>query len=157
MVYCAVMGVVFDVPMNVVFVLELGVGGVVVAAVVSNLAMVVMLVGYVWWSGVGGEVRWRGFWRVVDVGELWSVMELALPSCFGVCLEWWWWYEIMTLLAGYLEEPRVAVATTAVLIQTNFMYTLSMGLSSCVSAMVGKISLLKKVISSLQMNNYTQP
>ncbi|KAJ8641637.1 hypothetical protein MRB53_018331 [Persea americana] len=139
MVYCAVMGVVFDVPMNVVlvFVLDMGVVGVAVAAVVSNLAMVLLLVGYVWWCGVGEVTIWRGWWRVGGVERLWGLMELALPSCLGVCLEWWW-YEIMTVLAGYLQNAGIAVATTAVLIQTtNFMYTLSMGLSSCVSTRVG--------------------
>lgn len=42
------------------------------------------------------------------------------------------------LLAGYLPNPQVAVATTAILIQTtSLMYTVPMALSSSVSTRVG--------------------
>lgn len=55
----------------------------------------------------------------------------------GICLEWWW-YEIVTVLAGYLANPRLAVAGTGILIQTtSLMYTVPMALAGCVSARVG--------------------
>lgn len=44
----------------------------------------------------------------------------------------------MTLLAGYLSDPHVALATSAIVIQTtSLMYTLPMALSASVSTRVG--------------------
>ncbi|KAJ0034467.1 hypothetical protein Pint_24481 [Pistacia integerrima] len=71
----------------------------------------------------------RDEWRIL--------LQLAIPSCLAVCLEWWW-YEFMTILAGYLINPRVALATSALVIQTtSLMYTLPMALSASVSSRVG--------------------
>ncbi|KAL0326285.1 UNVERIFIED_CONTAM: protein DETOXIFICATION 54 [Sesamum radiatum] len=50
----------------------------------------------------------------------------------------WWWYEIVTVLAGYLPNPKLAVAATGIMIQTtSLMYTVPMALAGCVSARVG--------------------
>ncbi|EOY06562.1 hypothetical protein QUC31_016201 [Theobroma cacao] len=70
--------------------------------------------------------------------EEWGVLlRLAIPSCIAVCLEWWW-YEFMTILAGYLSNPRVALATSAIVIQTtSLMYTLPTALSASASTRVG--------------------
>ncbi|RWW49245.1 hypothetical protein BHE74_00044621 [Ensete ventricosum] len=66
-----------------------------------------------------------------------SLIRLALPSCLAVCLEWWW-YELMTVASGYLSNPRVSLATAAIVIQTtSLMYTLPTTLSTSVSARVG--------------------
>lgn len=63
-------------------------------------------------------------------------MKVAVPSCLGICLEWWW-YEIVTVMAGYLQDPTLAVAATGILIQTtSMMYTVPMALAGCVSARV---------------------
>ncbi|XP_058077416.1 protein DETOXIFICATION 55 [Magnolia sinica] len=73
-----------------------------------------------------------------SIGEEWGMLlRLAFPSCLAVCLEWWW-YEFMTLLAGYLSNPHVTLATSAIVIQTtSLMYTLPMALSASVSTRVG--------------------
>ncbi|XP_057489852.1 protein DETOXIFICATION 54 [Actinidia eriantha] len=137
MMYCSFVAVLFHVPLNYVLVVGMGMGvkGVAVAAVLTNLHMVVLMAGYV--AGYG-----RGRWRWVAgeglLGGLGPLMKLAVPSCVGICLEWWW-YEIVTVLAGYLPSPRLAVAATGVLIQTtSLMYTVPMALAGCVSARVGK-------------------
>ncbi|XP_022958902.1 protein DETOXIFICATION 55-like [Cucurbita moschata] len=72
------------------------------------------------------------------VGEDWGMLiKLAIPSCLGVCLEWWW-YEFMTILTGYLYNPRIALATSGIVIQTtSLMYTLPTALSAAVSTRVG--------------------
>ncbi|GAV64150.1 MatE domain-containing protein [Cephalotus follicularis] len=71
----------------------------------------------------------RGEWEIL--------LKLAIPSCIAVCLEWWW-YEFMTVLTGYLYNPRVALATSAIVIQTtSLMYTLPTALSASVSTRVG--------------------
>ena len=76
---------------------------------------------------VGGGVVCSG------LGQL---MGFAVPSCLMICLEWWW-YEIVTVLAGYLPRPTLAVAATGILIQTtSMMYTVPMALAGCVSARV---------------------
>lgn len=137
MAYCSAAAVVLHVPLNVgvVFGLGLGVRGVAMAQVLTNLNMVLLLVGYLKWSGVC-EKTWRG-WSMGAVEHLWPLMELALPSCLGICLEWWW-YEVITVMAGYLPNPKVTVATTAILIQTtSLMYTVPMALAACVSTRVG--------------------
>eukprot|EP00253_Pinus_taeda_P032983 PITA_32983 len=137
MMWCSVIAVVAHVPLSIllVFVLHWGVPGVAIAAVLTNLNMVFLLVGYLYFSGVYKRT-WKG-WSVVALREWWTLLKLALPSCVGICLEWWW-YEIMTLLAGYLPNPQEAVATTAILIQTtSLMYTLPMALSSSASTRVG--------------------
>ena len=77
---------------------------------------------------------------VVDLKGMWCglgpLLKLAVPSCLGICLEWWW-YEIVTVMAGYLPNPTLAVAATGILIQTtSMMYTVPMALAGCVSARV---------------------
>ncbi|XP_077242034.1 protein DETOXIFICATION 54-like [Tasmannia lanceolata] len=137
MMYCSALAVLFHVPLNIflVFVLKLGVPGVAMAQVFTNLNMALFLVGYLYFSRIC-ELTWRG-WSRSAFGRLWPLFELALPSCFSICLEWWW-YEIMTVMAGYLPNPRLTVATTAILIQTtSLMYTMPMALANCVSTRVG--------------------
>ncbi|KAJ9675262.1 hypothetical protein PVL29_024283 [Vitis rotundifolia] len=137
MMYCSLVAVALHVPLNAVMVevMGLGVEGVAMASVVTNLNMVVLMAGYVYVRG-GWEVKWRvGIGGVC--GGVGPLLKLAVPSCIGICLEWWW-YEIVTVLAGYLPNPTLAVAATGILIQTtSFMYTVPMALAGCVSARVG--------------------
>ncbi|KFK31447.1 hypothetical protein AALP_AA6G113000 [Arabis alpina] len=144
MMWCTLAAVAFHVPLNywLVMVKQWGVPGVAMASVVTNLIMVGLLVGYVWFSGMlhkgvsGSNVVAQG--TVVEfIGGLGPLMRVAVPSCLGICLEWWW-YEIVTVLGGYLENPKLAVAATGILIQTtSLMYTVPMALAGCVSARVG--------------------
>ncbi|CAJ1963365.1 unnamed protein product [Sphenostylis stenocarpa] len=73
-----------------------------------------------------------------SLGKEWGMLiRFSIQSCLGVCLEWWW-YEFMTILAGYLYNPRVALATAGIVIQTtSLMYTLPTALSASVSTRVG--------------------
>ena len=139
MMYCSLVAVLFHVPLNylLVIVMGLGVPGVAMASVLTNLNMVVLMAGYVClcrkketilrWGcgGIGGLCKGLG-----------QLLRLAVPSCLGICLEWWW-YEIVTVMAGYLPNPTLAVAATGILIQTtSMMYTVPMALAGCVSARV---------------------
>ncbi|GAB4861413.1 Protein DETOXIFICATION 54 [Ancistrocladus abbreviatus] len=151
MMYCTLIAVVFHVPLNYVLVVIMGWGvpGVAVASVVTNVNMMVLMAGYVYWSGrcrmkwmmgiggcsggssVSGDGGGGGSGGVV------GLLKLAVPSCLGICLEWWW-YEIVTVLAGYLPNPKLTVAAAGILIQTtSLMYTVPMALAGCVSARVG--------------------
>ncbi|OIW01401.1 hypothetical protein TanjilG_25697 [Lupinus angustifolius] len=148
MMYCSLVAVTFHVPLNylLVVVMDLGVPGVAMASVITNLNMVVLMAGYVclWrknemvlkWGCLGGGGGGMVVMGVV-CGGLGQLMKLAVPSCFMICLEWWW-YEIVTVMAGYLPNPTLAVAATGILIQTtSMMYTVPMALAGCVSARVG--------------------
>lgn len=137
--WCTFVALIFHVPLNYVLVVVMGLGvpGVAMASVLTNLHMVVLLMGYVYVYG-----RWE--WKWTDgIGGIWggtpgigSLLKLAVPSCIGICLEWWW-YEIVTVLAGYLPNPRLTVAATGILIQTtSLMYNIPMALAGCVSARV---------------------
>ncbi|KAL1212445.1 Protein DETOXIFICATION 54 [Cardamine amara subsp. amara] len=148
MMWCTLAAVAFHVPLNywLVMVKRWGVPGVAIASVVTNLIMAGLLVGYVWVtgklkkseSGGGSMVTLSQSSSVVELfGGLGPLMRVAVPSCLGICLEWWW-YEIVIVMAGYLENPKVAVAATGILIQTtSLMYTVPMALAGCVSARVG--------------------
>ncbi|XP_047976477.1 protein DETOXIFICATION 54-like [Salvia hispanica] len=133
--WCTLLAVAFHIPLNYVLVVVMGLGvpGVAMASVLTNLHMMVLMMGYVCVYG-----RWR--WKVVgDGGDggVGALLRLAVPSCIGICLEWWW-YEIVTVLAGYLPNPRLTVAATGIMIQTtSLMYTVPMALAGCVSARVG--------------------
>ncbi|KAI3522315.1 hypothetical protein L1887_11851 [Cichorium endivia] len=137
MMWCSMIAVAFHVPLNyvLVVVMGLGVSGVAMASVVTNLNMMALMAGYVWVYG-----RWRWSWRWTDgigIGGVGPLLRLSVPSCMGICLEWWW-YEIVTVLAGYLANPQLTVAATGILIQTtSLMYTVPMALAGCVSARVG--------------------
>ncbi|KAG5132803.1 hypothetical protein JHK82_023991 [Glycine max] len=76
--------------------------------------------------------------KTTTLGKEWGMLiRFSIQSCLGVCLEWWW-YEFMTILAGYLYNPRVALATAGIVIQTkSLMYTLPTALSASVSTRVG--------------------
>ncbi|CAA3020670.1 DETOXIFICATION 54 [Olea europaea subsp. europaea] len=135
--WCTFMAVIFHVPLNyfLVVIMGLGVPGVAMASVLTNLHMMLLMMGYVYFYG-----RWE--WKLKAgiggvCGGVGPLLKLAVPSCIGICLEWWW-YEIVTVLAGYLPNPRLAVAATGILIQTtSLMYTVPMALAGCVSARVG--------------------
>ncbi|KAJ0733233.1 putative multi antimicrobial extrusion protein [Helianthus annuus] len=134
LMWCNLIAVAFHVPINYVLVVEkgLGVGGVAMGTVLTNLNMMGLMIGYVWVYG-----KWRWTWRWTEGIGMRELVRLSVTSCMGICLEWWW-YEIVTVLAGYLADPRLAVAGTGILIQTtSLMYTVPMALAGCVSARVG--------------------
>ncbi|PSS11441.1 Protein DETOXIFICATION like [Actinidia chinensis var. chinensis] len=135
--YCAAFSILLHVPINyfLVSVLNLGIKGVALSGVLTNFNLVFSLITYILVSGVH-EKTWCGVsfeclrgWK--------SLVDLAIPSCVSVCLEWWW-YEIMILLCGLLVNPRATVASMGVLIQTTaLIYIFPSSLSSSVSTRVG--------------------
>ncbi|RLM55833.1 protein DETOXIFICATION 51-like [Panicum miliaceum] len=130
--------VLFHVPANYVLVGHLGLGapGVAAAASASNFVLLGVLLAYV----VGRRdaallaagpptVEWLAGWG--------PLARLAAPSCVSVCLEWWW-YEVMILLCGLLPDPKPAVASMGVLMQTTaLVYVFPSSLGFGVSTRVG--------------------
>ncbi|XP_065018967.1 protein DETOXIFICATION 48-like [Musa acuminata AAA Group] len=136
---CSVVSVVLHIPLNYLLVvrLRMGIAGVALAMVLTNLNLFVCLLLFVLCSG-----SCKDSWVRPSMTCLrgWSaLLKLAVPSCVSVCLEWWW-YEFMILLSGLLPNPKAAVASMGILIQTtSLVYVFPSALSFGVSARVGNV------------------
>ncbi|XP_061364199.1 protein DETOXIFICATION 49-like [Gastrolobium bilobum] len=134
---CAALSIILHVPINylLVSVLKLGIKGIALGAVWTNFNLVASLIIYIVVSGTHKKT-WPGIsWGCFKGWK--ALLNLAIPSCISVCLEWWW-YEIMTLLCGLLINPHASVASMGVLIQTTaLIYIFPSSLSFGVSTRVG--------------------
>ncbi|PKI38333.1 hypothetical protein CRG98_041244 [Punica granatum] len=135
--FCATLSIIVHVPISYFLVNHLGLGikGVALSGVWTNFNLVASLIAYIAISGTHKET-WGGF--SLDCLREWrSLLNLAIPSCVSVCLEWWW-YEIMIMLCGLLLNPRATVASMGILIQTtSLIYIFPSSLSFSVSTRVG--------------------
>ncbi|XVE82170.1 hypothetical protein DITRI_Ditri15bG0125300 [Diplodiscus trichospermus] len=157
LMWSAFVSTIFHLPITIFlsFTLRLGIPGIAISTFITNFNTLFFLLCYMFYSTrttnhVSQEYSIRtplssppspppsSPSSAALIGEEWGVLlRLAIPSCIAVCLEWWW-YEFMTILAGYLSEPRVALATSAIVIQTtSLMYTLPTALSASASTRVG--------------------
>ncbi|XP_061351482.1 protein DETOXIFICATION 48-like [Gastrolobium bilobum] len=135
--YCSAISVLLHVPLNFLLVVhfKMGIAGVAMAMVLTNLNLFLFLSSFVY------------FWRVykdswvspsMDCLRGWSsLLALAIPTCVSVCLEWWW-YELMIILCGLLVNPKATIASMGILIQTtSLVYVFPSSLSLGVSTRVG--------------------
>ncbi|KAJ4964588.1 hypothetical protein NE237_016437 [Protea cynaroides] len=135
--YCSAISVLLHVPLNFLLVvhLKMGVAGVAIAMVWTNLNLFILLSAFVFFSGV-----YRDSWvsPSMDCLRGWSMLlSLAVPTCLSVCLEWWW-YELMIMLCGLLTNPKATIASMGILIQTtSLVYVFPSALSLGVSTRVG--------------------
>lgn len=156
LLWCTLLAIILHLPITIflTFTLQLGIRGIAVSTFLSNFNTLILLAIYMVYNNhrvhndplskplapkaKQQQQQLQQLSSTNSSGEDWgTLLRLALPSCLAVCLEWWW-YEIMTLLAGYLERPRVALATSAIVIQTtSLMYTLPSSLSASISTRVG--------------------
>ncbi|PWA66359.1 Multi antimicrobial extrusion protein [Artemisia annua] len=135
--FCATLSIFLHIPINYLFVtkLQMGIKGVAISSVLTNFNLVASLIIYIMISGVYKKT-WDGISRKCFKGWC-SLLNLAIPSCISVCLEWWW-YEIMILLCGLLVNPKATIASMGILIQTTaFIYIFPSSLSFSVSTRVG--------------------
>ncbi|XP_019465217.1 PREDICTED: protein DETOXIFICATION 49-like [Lupinus angustifolius] len=134
---CATFSILLHIPINYLLVshLNLGLKGVALSGVWTNFNLVASLILYIFFSGTHKKT-WGGFTH--ECFTQWKpLLNLAIPSCISVCLEWWW-YEIMILLCGYLINPTATVASMGILIQTtSLLYIFPSSLSFSVSTRVG--------------------
>ncbi|CAI9776221.1 unnamed protein product [Fraxinus pennsylvanica] len=146
LLWCTLLGTLLHFPITIflTFNLRLGIQGIAISTFVANLNTLFFLLGYILYSHESNEPLYNLLMPSskqddsTSLGGEWGMLlRLAIPSCLAVCLEWWW-YEFMTLLAGYLDKPHVALATAAIVIQTtSLMYTLPSALSASISTRVG--------------------
>ncbi|XP_010933890.1 protein DETOXIFICATION 49-like [Elaeis guineensis] len=136
--YAATIAALLHLPINylLVSIFRLGIPGVALASVWTNLNLLLLLLAYLYLSGVSKSTG--GIIPSAESFRCWSsLLNLALPSCVSVCLEWWW-YEIMILLCGLLLNPKSTVASMGILIQTtSLIYIFPSSLSFGVSTRVG--------------------
>ncbi|WJX20816.1 Protein DETOXIFICATION 49 [Trifolium repens] len=134
---CATLAIFLHIPINYFLVshLNMGIKGVALSGVWTNFNLVASLILYIVFSGTHKKT-WGGFSS--QCFKQWkSLLNLAIPSCLSVCLEWWW-YEIMILLCGLLINPRATVASMGILIQTtSLLYIFPSSISFSVSTRVG--------------------
>ncbi|KAE8712371.1 Lipoamide acyltransferase component of branched-chain alpha-keto acid dehydrogenase isoform 1 [Hibiscus syriacus] len=120
LMWSAFVSTAFHVPITIVltFYLRLGVPGIAISTFITNFNTLFFLLCYMLYTRS-------------------STSMAPDESCISVCLEWWW-YEFMTILTGNLSEPKVGLATSAIVIQTtSLMYTLPSALSASASTRVG--------------------
>ncbi|GLT93675.1 hypothetical protein SLE2022_114540 [Rubroshorea leprosula] len=135
--YCSAISVLLHVPLNFLLVMhfKMGIAGVAIAMVWTNLNLFLLLCSFVYFSGV-----YKDSWVSLSTDCLrgWSsLLTLAIPTCVSVCLEWWW-YEFMIMLCGLLINPKATIASMGILIQTtSLVYVFPSALSLGVSARVG--------------------
>lgn len=150
LMWCTLVSTLLHIPITIflAFTLCLGVPGIAISTFITNFNTLLLLLCYMYFNYGPCEKETPSTPETqqlllpsstsTSVKEGWAVLlRLAAPSCIAVCLEWWW-YEFMTILAGYLYQPRVSLATAAIVIQTtSLMYTLPTALSASVSTRVG--------------------
>ncbi|XP_044511200.1 protein DETOXIFICATION 48-like [Mangifera indica] len=135
--YCSAISVLLHVPLNFLLVVhfKMGIAGVAIAMVWTNLNLFLLLSSSVYFSGV-----YKDSWvsPCMDCLRGWSsLLSLAVPTCISVCLEWWW-YEFMIMLCGLLANPKATIASMGILIQTtSLVYVFPSSLSLGVSTRVG--------------------
>lgn len=136
--YCAIYAIILHLPINylLVSILGLGIRGVALAGVWTNANLVSALLVYVYSSKV--YLNTGGLKFTSESFRGWeTLLNLSIPSCVSVCLEWWW-YEIIIILCGVLANPKATVASMGILIQiTSLIYIFPSSLSFGVSTRVG--------------------
>lgn len=158
LLWCSLLSIIFHFPITffLAFYISLGVPGIAIANFVTNFNTLFFILCYMFCTRsspphhddpeekplslplITTPAKKMPLLLETSVRQEWGILlRLAIPSCIGVCLEWWW-YEFMTILAGYLQNPRVSLATAALVIQTtSLLYTLPVALSAAVSTRVG--------------------
>ncbi|KAI3991608.1 hypothetical protein MKX01_009650 [Papaver californicum] len=135
--FCSAISVIIHIPLNYLLVihLKMGIAGVAIAMVWTNLNLFISLAAFIIISGV-----YKDSWVAPSMDCLrgWSsLLSLAIPTCISVCLEWWW-YEFMILLCGLLVNPKATIASMGILIQTtSLVYVFPSALSLGVSTRIG--------------------
>ncbi|KAM9348851.1 multidrug and toxin extrusion protein 1 [Symphorus nematophorus] len=116
-----------------IFSLQLGVIGSAIANSFSQIALCLLLFGYIRWKKLYRET-WGG-WSTDCLQEWGSFMKLAVPSALMVYFEWWIW-EVGGFLAGVLGEEDLA-AQHVLLEVGAITYMVPLGIHAAACVRVG--------------------
>ncbi|KAL9328676.1 hypothetical protein ACSQ67_003679 [Phaseolus vulgaris] len=88
--YSAFLSILLHLPINylLVSVFKLGIKGIALGAVWTNFNLVFSLLLYIWLSGIYSKTWTRISLKGIFCGWK-ALLNLAIPSCISVCLEWW--------------------------------------------------------------------
>ncbi|XP_027936123.1 protein DETOXIFICATION 55-like [Vigna unguiculata] len=171
LLWCTLLSILLHLPTIVflTFKLYLGVPGIVVSSFVANFNNLFFLVLYMFYTRVPEEslhvplllshTTSHDNTVITCNGTLameWGVlMKFSIQSCQAVCLEWWW-YELMTISAGYLNNPRVVLAMAGIVIQiTSLLYTLPTALSAVSTRVGNELGAGQELVAAKTDNNNT--
>ncbi|XP_062261536.1 multidrug and toxin extrusion protein 1 [Platichthys flesus] len=113
-----------------IFSLQWGIIGSVIANSLSQIILCLLLFGYIRWKKL--HLQTWGGWTTDCLQEWGSYMKLAIPSVFMVCFEWWIW-EIGTIVSGLLGETDLAAQHIMMEIGAiTFMFPLGIQAATCV-------------------------
>ncbi|XP_036974786.1 multidrug and toxin extrusion protein 1 [Acanthopagrus latus] len=130
--YTAAAANIFNLAANyiLIFSLDLGVIGSALANSLSQIAICLLLYGYIRWKKL--HQRTWGGWSIDCLQDWDSFMKLAVPSAFMTCLEWWIW-ETGGFLAGILGEVDLAAQHVMNEVGTIiYMFPLGIHAATCV-------------------------
>ncbi|XP_031474351.1 protein DETOXIFICATION 16-like isoform X1 [Nymphaea colorata] len=117
-----------------VFKSGLGYRGAALANSISYWINVLLLALYIKFSSACNK-SWTGFSRRA-VRDVTNFIKLAAPSAVMACFEWWS-FEVLTLLAGLLPNPKVETSVLAIILNTSSTaFMVPLGLASAVSTRV---------------------
>ncbi|KAL1372474.1 hypothetical protein AAHE18_01G206700 [Arachis hypogaea] len=157
LMWCTLLAILLHLPIIILltFKLHLGVAGVAISSFLANFNTLFFLLLYIdtlkmLGLGLTKERKTQQYYTSVSqelslalplikgAHHEWAMLlKFSIQSCLAVCLEWWW-YEFMTIMAGYLYNPRASLATAGIVIQTtSLLYTLPTALSASASTRVG--------------------
>ncbi|XP_053297768.1 multidrug and toxin extrusion protein 1 [Pleuronectes platessa] len=113
-----------------IFSLQWGVIGSVIANSLSQISLCLLLFGFIRWKKL--HLQTWGGWSTDCLQEWGSYMKLAIPSVFMICFEWWIW-EIFTFFSGVLGERDLAAQHIMVeLGAITFMFPMGIHAATCV-------------------------
>ncbi|KAM2199505.1 hypothetical protein ACFX1Q_002658 [Malus domestica] len=128
---CATLAIILHIPINYLLVshLDLGIKGVALSGVWSNFNLVASVIVYIIVSGVHKKT-WGGI-SMDCFGEWRTLLNLAVPSCISVCLEWWC-FSVSTRVGNEIGANNPKKAKLAAIVGLCFSFML--GLSALVFA-----------------------
>ncbi|CAN6445885.1 unnamed protein product [Victoria cruziana] len=130
--FCALLH--FLICWTLVFKSGLGYRGAALANSISYWINVLLLALYIKFSAACSKT-WTGLSRRA-VRDVTNFIKLAAPSAVMACFEWWS-FEILTLLAGLLPNPKVETSVLAIILNTSSTaFMVPLGLASAVSTRV---------------------
>ena len=117
---------------------EMGITGIGLANVCTQLIIFVLLVSY---TNMQTDIQEAIFYPDSRTyNDLKTYFSLAIPSTMMLCLDWWVW-ELMVLISGYLGvDEQAATIVVMNVVSLAYMFIMGFKVSSCtlIGQQIGK-------------------